>query len=399
MDAKVLIPDLANAVAQRKRIPLKDAEAFVKQFFDLVGERIVSDRLLKVKGLGTFKVVEVQERESINVNNGERIVIPGHMKVAFTPDAQLKNQVNRPFAVFQTVLLNENTPLEDMERLGPSADAVSSSQASDDEEETADLLLADENVALPDETGDVEPDRGDVADEMEDASSSDVPVAADEMEDASSSDVPEVADETVNPLMAEVPLSADETAHSESADVVSAVQPQPVQVVPAVSVAASPSPRWSFLRRLAAVVAILLLMAGCYMAGYYRIPDVKQIGAAFVPKPEVLSAVKATEPEPTEEPEPEESDEERALREAVDLYPQVPGGRYLIVGTKGVRQMKRGDTLLKMARQEYGHPDFARYIIVFNQFADPDVIPLGSDVNLPLLVEQTQLAAESSSEP
>ena len=199
--------------------------------------------------------------------------------------------------------------------------------------------------------------------------------------------------------MAEVPLSADETAHSESADVVSAVQPQPVQVVPAVSVAASPSPRWSFLRRLAAVVAILLLMAGCYMAGYYRIPDVKQIGAAFVPKPEVLSAVKATEPEPTEEPEPEESDEERALREAVDLYPQVPGGRYLIVGTKGVRQMKRGDTLLKMARQEYGHPDFARYIIVFNQFADPDVIPLGSDVNLPLLVEQTQLAAESSSEP
>ena len=78
------------------------------------------------------------------------------------------------------------------------------------------------------------------------------------------------------------------------------------------------------------------------------------------------------------------------MREAVDLYPQVPGGKYLIIGTKGVRQMKRGDTLLKMARQEYGHPDFAQYIIVFNQFADPDVIPLGSEVRLPQLVEQTQ---------
>ena len=132
MEAKVLIPDLANAVAQRRRIPLKDAEVFVKHFFDLVSERIISDKLLKIKGLGTFKLVEVLDRESINVNNGERIVIPGHMKVVFTPDAQLKNIVNKPFSVFQTVILNEKTPLEEMEKLGKSDDTIFESQSSDE---------------------------------------------------------------------------------------------------------------------------------------------------------------------------------------------------------------------------------------------------------------------------
>ena len=156
MDAKVLIPDLANAVAQRKRIPANEAEAFIKQFLDLVNERIVSDRLLKIKGLGTFKIIDVQERESINVNNGERIVIPGHMKVAFTPDAQLKNQVNRPFSAFQTVMLNENTPLEEMERLD--ADTMSFSQAEFDEDtdgeitpDTVTLADSDEIVSSTDE--------------------------------------------------------------------------------------------------------------------------------------------------------------------------------------------------------------------------------------------------------
>ena len=146
MDAKVLIPDLANAVAQRKRIPANEAEAFIKQFLNLVNERIVSDRLLKVKGLGTFKIIDVQERESINVNNGERIVIPGHMKVAFTPDALLKNQVNRPFAAFQTVMLNENTPLDEMERL----DAATTDFTEDTDGEIApatdDLDTSDEIV-------------------------------------------------------------------------------------------------------------------------------------------------------------------------------------------------------------------------------------------------------------
>ena len=380
MDAKILIPDLANAVALRKRIPLKEAEAFVKQFFDLVSEHIVSDKLLKIKGLGTFKLVEVQERESINVNNGERIVIPGHMKVAFTPDAQLKNFVNKPFGVFQTVILNENTPIEEMERLGEKTD---SNQSSIDDEEDASVSVLDKIVAFSDKAIDKTEDNEPVSATF---------ATVKKEKDTVSVETYVTADESEDSLSAENFVFTNETVNSVSIKEVSAAQTQPVQLVPTAQAAmnTNQSSRWTFLYRLAATIAILLLMASCYMAGYYRIPDIKQIRDAFIPKPEVLVSVKKTEPKPASKTEPEESTKEKAMKEAVDRYPQVPGGKYLIVGTKGVRQMKRGDTLLKMARQEYGHHDFAQYIIVFNQFADPDVIPLGTDVNLPLLMEQAQ---------
>jgi nucleoid DNA-binding protein len=378
MEAKVLIPDLANAVALRRRIPLKDAEAFVKQFFDLISERIISDKLLKIKGLGTFKLVEVLDRESINVNNGERIVIPGHMKVVFTPDAQLKNIVNKPFSVFQTVILNENTPLEEMEKLGKSDDTIFVSHSSDEKEKPAAISILDEIVVPDDETEDSETIPADIAiDEIGNSGAVVVDVATDGTEDSSSSNT-------------KTSVYTNETGNSLPSENLSASHAKTVQLVPEVlpDMNTNHSTHMSLLHRIIYIVAILLLMIGCYMAGYYRIPNIKQIGAAFVPKSEILVAAEESKLEPASEKDPEELAEEKTMREAIDRYPQVPGGKYLIVGTKGVRQMKRGDTLLKMARQEYGHPDFAQYIIVYNQFADPDVIPLGCEVNLPLLVEQ-----------
>lgn len=74
-----------------------------------------------MKGLGTFKIVEVRDRESVNVNTGERVVIEGHGKVSFTPDAVMKDLVNRPFAQFETVVLNDDV---DLEALGDVASAT-----------------------------------------------------------------------------------------------------------------------------------------------------------------------------------------------------------------------------------------------------------------------------------
>ena len=396
MDVKVLIPDLATAVAKRKRIPANEAEAFVKLFFELVNERIVSERLLKIKGLGIFKIIDVQERESINVNNGERIVIPGHMKVAFTPDALLKNQVNRPFAAFQTVMLNENTPLEEMERLDDATDELDEDTDGEIAPDTDDLAASDGIVSSSDEMDDSVPAEVDEPTESGKNMPGEAIPVADEVAHVAEPVI--VTHEMEDSSQDAHLVTSDESGNSVPVDEVVVVEPQaashPQTVIPAAAAQTIVSqPTYlSILRRLAAAVAILLLMAGCYMAGYYRIPDFKQLAHAFIPKPEVVKVVNEPETEATAVSEslPEKSAEERAMREAVDLYPQVPGGKYLIIGTKGVRQMKRGDTLLKMARQEYGHPDFAQYIIVFNQFADPDVIPLGSEVRLPQLVEQSQ---------
>ena len=81
--------------------------------------------MVKIKGLGTFKLIEVSDRESVNVNTGERIRIVGHTKVTFTPDNALRDQVNRPFAEFETVVLNESTSQQEMERIDkPSVEPV-----------------------------------------------------------------------------------------------------------------------------------------------------------------------------------------------------------------------------------------------------------------------------------
>lgn len=83
--------------------------------FELIEEALVTEKYVKVKGLGTFKLTEVESRESVNVNTGERIEIQGHTKISFTPDSGMKDLINKPFAHFETVILNENTKLEDTE--------------------------------------------------------------------------------------------------------------------------------------------------------------------------------------------------------------------------------------------------------------------------------------------
>ncbi|MBS7371525.1 MAG: HU family DNA-binding protein, partial [Bacteroidaceae bacterium] len=114
---KINWQDLAAELAASAGIPRKDAEAFVRTFFDVLGKGVLADKSVKVKALGTFKLVEVQERESVNVNTGERITISGHSKIGFLPDNVLKELVNKPFADFQTVILNEGTTLEDIEKI------------------------------------------------------------------------------------------------------------------------------------------------------------------------------------------------------------------------------------------------------------------------------------------
>ena len=84
-----------------------------KELFDLVEEALANEKYVKIKGLGVFKLIEVDSRESINVNTGERIEIQGHSKVSFTPETSLKELINKPFAHFETVILNEGTVLED----------------------------------------------------------------------------------------------------------------------------------------------------------------------------------------------------------------------------------------------------------------------------------------------
>ena len=113
MNEKVNIQNLIELLVEKHRITPKEAEEFVKTFFAVIEEGLEQDKYVKIKGLGTFKLIGVESRGSIDVNTGERIEIQGHTKVSFTPDSVLKELINRPFGHFETVILNENTVLED----------------------------------------------------------------------------------------------------------------------------------------------------------------------------------------------------------------------------------------------------------------------------------------------
>lgn len=109
--------DLADLLAQRHEMEQADAEAFVKTLFSLIEESVLTDKYVKIKGLGTFKLIDVDARESVNINTGERIEIQGHSRISFTPDASMRETVNKPFEHFETVLLNEGTRFDDMDEV------------------------------------------------------------------------------------------------------------------------------------------------------------------------------------------------------------------------------------------------------------------------------------------
>ena len=113
MNEKKTIQDIIEILAEKQGMNKKEAELFVKGMFSLIEEALTTEKYVKVKGLGTFKLTEVDSRESVNVNTGERIEIQGHTKISFTPDSTLKELINKPFSHFETVILDEEANEED----------------------------------------------------------------------------------------------------------------------------------------------------------------------------------------------------------------------------------------------------------------------------------------------
>lgn len=114
--SKISLNDLAQCLAEKSGISLQDAELFIRKMFDVANEGLQADKLVKMKWLGTFKVMAVKDRESVDVNTGERIIIEGRDKISFTPDNILKEIVNKPFAQFETVVVNDGVDFDEIDR-------------------------------------------------------------------------------------------------------------------------------------------------------------------------------------------------------------------------------------------------------------------------------------------
>lgn len=130
MDRKINLSQLADLLSQAGGISKTASEQFVKNFFDIISQNVLSDGLVKVKGLGTFKVLQMEDRESVNVNTGERFIIEGHQKISFSPDPELKDRINKPFSAFETVEITAEQA-EEISKAGSQSESTSDSDESD----------------------------------------------------------------------------------------------------------------------------------------------------------------------------------------------------------------------------------------------------------------------------
>jgi len=353
---KINLQQLAKTLALEKGISQRKAEIFLREFFDAIVQNVTIDKHVKVKGLGTFKLIEVLDRESVDVTTGERIVIPGHSKLSFTADASLKDMVNKPFADFQTVIINEGTDLKDMEGIPEEVEQETETEdylpeepASDKQDET----IEPEPVPTPVPTPEFEPE----------------PVPTPEQE-------PTPAPEPEVEPMPEP--DEDSELMLEGADVEDEISPFAPAKVRAMTTA----------EKCALTLGVILLCVLSYFAGYYRMFDSLKIvphkkeapkkspAETPVAKKDTVAAV-AVQKKDTVSVSPSE-----ASKAAFD-----PSIKYRITGTRGTYVMKSGDYLAKIALEEYGDKDFARYIIAHNKFPNPDNVPVGQEVKLPELEE------------
>ena len=142
---------LAKAVASKRGLTQAEAERFIATMFEVAGDGIQEDKLLKMKWLGTFKITSVKDRESVDVNTGERILIEGRDKISFTPDNILKEIINKPFAQFETVVVNDGIDFSDIDEIFANMEREEEELQLQKEQECHDeeVVQEEQNAELP----------------------------------------------------------------------------------------------------------------------------------------------------------------------------------------------------------------------------------------------------------
>lgn len=486
MGGRVLLQDLIQGVAKRANISEQEAETFVRTVFTVISDTLADEKIIKIRNLGTFKLVEVNDRETVDTNTGAVTRIKGYRKVVFTPDNALKDLINKPFAQFEPVVLNEATALSDMER-GVETLASDDEEAEDEEPDMTDAEGLGEGAEADGEDSDsveasegetVIPEETPVADEEAEAvqyeasandpeateandaaeTATDAAAAESQEQEADASEqTKETGDAAAEPVEEAVdgePLADDAELYEEMAAAnieyqhadyqkvqdqkveelnvtTQTVEHQTIEHQSIVHQGQDGNQRQGSCLRLsqggmiALFVFILALMVGSYMAGYYRvlcpctfIPEadndseylqspakkdslatarqfketVKHSVADTAAKADAGKAAGQTaakdEKTTPQQSEKNQADSLKQLREKAAQYPQVKNGTYLIVGVKAVHKLKSGESLLRLALNNYGSKDFAKYIIAMNHIKNPNLVQVGQDIKLPELVKK-----------
>ena len=395
----------------------KTCEAFARTLFEVVEEALLSDKFVKVKGFGTFKLVAVSDRESVNINTGERFQIEGHTKVSFIPDNTLKEEINRPFAHFETIDLSDETEQAELDAIDAAAaeEALENEEAEETVEEVAEEMPADEPAEE-----DVEEE---VKEEVPEEVLKEEPVeeAEEPMEEPVATEPQTIVTaekKEEEPAKAEEP-AADTTLESEKAPEPEAEEQEEAQTALPVSYEYTEQPPrrpFNWWKAIGVFFFVLALMLLSYFAGYYRllcpciiglpewtepqpaqpaakVQPAKTAPAKPQPAPAETTAPKISEnPLNSENPEQPEPHKSKPAKPApaprkqqsatAEVAPAPPADTTVATQPHTVA---RGETLYSIARKYYGSDKYVNVIIRHNRIKNPNNIEKGTTLQIPIL--------------
>lgn len=369
---KIFMTELADMLAQKANISKREAQQFLTDFVETIQDGVNNDKLVKIKGLGTFKVIDVDARESVNVNTGERVTIDSHQKLTFTPDAAMKELVNKPFSQFETVVLNDGVEFDD------ESEAEEHANVDETPECEPVVILSPDPVSTTSKSESVV----EYSPEPEPIILSKSEPVIEPTPELEATNVPEFEPEVA-------PVGIKEQAED-------------------IEVVKENSASYWWLWLLIAMIACTICFVSGYLYGRYidmqllqseatpadttiqKVPVVAKDTAntvvvdSVLTKPEVEEQagvkeleVKQTEPE-VKKPEPEP---EWKKYETMDV--RVRTGAYGIIGTDRIEKVRPGDTTKRIARRTLGE-GMECYIEVYNHITTGD-LKEGQDVKIPKL--------------
>lgn len=350
MNDRLNMQDLTDELAESHGMSRRNAESFVRDFFVLIAEALERDKYVKVKGFGTFKLIEVDTRESVDVNTGEHIEIQGHNRISFTPDPTLKDAVNKPFSAFETVVLDspeaEETPTDEAPAIETPA------------EETTGSDTAKPRVEEP--------------------------KPQEETAETTGQQAP-AATEQPSPDVTELMLS-----EKKKREIARKAEPSSVPVL--------------------AILAMVVILGCIGFVAYLYYPDFTS-GREDTPAQQIENAepadngdtaagqagaeastsnateaqgaadTVATAAQPKQEP---------VVKEAISVQRLTVGTSYTPNGVLATYTVKRGESLSDIAAHFYGGRSFYTYIVDYNKskIKNPDNVPVGTELQIPRLVSK-----------
>ena len=390
---KLTLNNIAKVLVEKNGLESKEAMMFTTAMFDLIHDRLNEEGIVKVKGLGTFKMIRVEARESINVRTGERVLIDSHAKITFTPDAVMKELVNKPFSQFETVVLNDDVEFTDMK----SEETTDETNNSEQSESLVDVVSEGGTPEpAPEPVAEVAPEPAPVVapEPVAEPTPEPAPVVAPEpVAEVAPEPTPVVAPEPTR----EVPEPTVPSADEESEENTSAVQ----------TCYEEDEEESHWHRNIGWAFLVLVLMAasavGGYLYGVGQIPSQTAMAdtvSAVKVNPVVTdtlvndslkadSVAVKTEAKHEDKAASEEQPQEKTSQNLHDKYAEMDArvrtGAYKITGLDREVKVRAGDNLKRIARRELGSDDMVCYIEVFNKMNASAELKEGQTIKIPAL--------------